>query len=118
MSRVFNIERLRQMPGYNGRYFAYDDGTILGVRGGYLVPMSTDLDKDGYPIVYLSDCGSTVKLRVHRIIAELFVTGRSEFRSEVDHIDGKKRNARAGNLEWVSRAENMRRMHARRRPHD
>jgi len=35
--------------------------------------------------------------------------------TEVDHIDGDKTNNHVDNLEWVTKSENMKRMHARRR---
>tara|TARA_R110000796_G_scaffold221224_1_gene337301 strand:+ start:40 stop:522 length:483 start_codon:yes stop_codon:yes gene_type:complete len=62
----------------------------------------------GYKMVALYLDGSPVKKYVHRLVAEQYCE-RPEGCNEVDHIDGDKFNNHADNLEWVTRAENMRR---------
>lgn len=48
-------------------------------------------------------------LKIHRIVAWMFVSGYDEIHNEVDHNDGDKTNNCADNLEWVTRVENIRR---------
>lgn len=43
---------------------------------------------------------------IHRLVALSFVEGKSDVRNEVNHINGKKEDNRAINLEWASPSEN------------
>lgn len=106
---------LKQIPGYGGRYWAYVHGVILTTIGGELVPLTQTLSDKGYPVVYFSQASKTVKKKVHILIAELFVEGRTRIKNEVEHLDRDRSNPAAYNLEWVTRAENMRRMWSHRR---
>ena len=46
-------------------------------------------------------------LKIHRIVAWMFVPGYDELHNEVNHKDGNKRNNHASNLEWSTRSENI-----------
>lgn len=53
---------------------------------------------------------------IHRMVARAFVPNDDpENKICVDHIDGNKHNNHYTNLEWVTRSENMKRAHAKRR---
>ena len=53
---------------------------------------------------------------IHRIVAKAFIPNDDpDTKTCVDHIDGNKHNNLPSNLEWVSRSENHKRMHARLR---
>ena len=53
---------------------------------------------------------------VHRIVAKAFVPNDDPLnKTHVDHIDGNKHNNHYTNLQWVTRSENMKRMHKQRR---
>lgn len=62
----------------------------------------------GYPVVHLrSMWGDTRRFLVHRLVCEAF-HGRAPFaKAEVAHGDGVRTNARADNLRWATRKENM-----------
>ena len=47
-------------------------------------------------------------IKIHRIIAWIFVTGYDQLHNEVNHKDGDKTNNHAYNLEWSTRKENIR----------
>ena len=68
--------------------------------------MKPTLQKNGYCKIYI--CNKNTWL--HRFIMEAF-NGKSDL--TVDHIDGNKENNNLSNLEYVTQAENTRRMFER-----
>lgn len=74
----------------------YSDGTC-DARVGYSVA--------GYKIYYGKRGRGIGVYLLHRHVAELFVPNPFK-KPLVNHKDGKKYNAKASNLEWVSHAEN------------
>jgi len=74
--------------------------------------MEKQIDKDGYlDIVLKNKLGTRSHLLVHRAVALLFLKVPEGDLStlQVDHLDENKRNPRYDNLEWVTKAENIRR---------
>ena len=64
-------------------------------------------DKNGYLKVNLSKNGRVRTIKVHRLVALLFVPNSDETKTEVNHIDENKENNSATNLEWCNRKENI-----------
>jgi len=63
--------------------------------------------KSGYLVTkFLNPLGSKT-MKVHRIVAKVFLGDYSAYGLEVNHKDGNKKNCAADNLEWVTRKENM-----------
>lgn len=69
---------------------------------------------NGYPKVELARKGTIKTVMVHRLVADAFVPNPHGFDC-VHHIDEDKRNARAENLEWITRAANVQDWYDRRR---
>ena len=63
-------------------------------------------DLKGYKIIWMCDH----KIRVNRAVAESFVSGKTNERKYVNHINGLSGDNHYLNLEWVTHRENM--MHA------
>lgn len=61
--------------------------------------------KDGYLIVALSKCGYAKNYYLHRLVAEAFVTNKSNLPC-INHIDENKQNNYVYNLEWCTRSYN------------
>lgn len=92
-------------------------GRVKRIDTGYILKEtlfnrhSMKHETDGYFITFLMN--TTLKkrkrLKVHRIVAELFVLNHDPInKTSVNHIDGIKNNNHYTNLEWVSVRENNR----------
>lgn len=64
------------------------------------------INKKGYPCVYLSNCGRRLASTIHRLVALAHIPAVPGC-TEVNHIDGCKLNSRVDNLEWTTRSGNM-----------
>ena len=72
--------------------------------------LSSDYKKHQYRYVGLSKNNKQTSFSVHRLVAKAFVyNSNPDLKTQVDHIDGNKRNNYASNLEWVSPSENVKR---------
>lgn len=97
---------MREIPGYVG-YMAGDDGSIVSVRSGSPVRLTSRMHK-GYPHVTLRAEGVAyrVKRPVHGLVV-LAYSGPKPFPdAECRHLDGDPTNSTPGNLAWGTRAEN------------
>ena len=115
-------ELWRPIKGYEGLYDVSDQGRVRRnavpiwhpAYGGYgyirrerILRQRTD--SVGYLVVGPCRDGKRKLKRVHRLVAEAFVPGDHSL--TVNHIDGNKLNNVRSNLEWVSRADNLRHAH-------
>lgn len=105
---TFTNERWEWIPGYEGIYKISTKGRVYSVRrpntkGGILIPRK---DKDGYVSVMLYRDGEMINKRIHRLVAYAFI-GNPELKPDVNHINGRKADNAASNLEWVTPSENI-----------
>ena len=91
---------IKQMKDYP--YSITEDGVVLNKNGK---PMCQWVDNVWYKQCNLYKDGKKKYVRVHRLVAELFVTNPNNF-SQVNHKDGNKLNNHYTNLEWVSNSQN------------
>jgi hypothetical protein len=91
----------RPSPRYP-RYWAGEDGTIIGPRGRKLVPTP---NKDGYLQIGVWVGGKSKSIRVNVLICETFHGPRLPG-MDAAHIDGDRGNNYANNLEWKSHKDN------------
>ncbi len=86
-------------------YVAFSNGKIYSKKSNrFLKPIS----RGEYDYVTIG----RKMVAIHRIIAKCFVAN-PENKPCVNHIDGNKRNNKAGNLEWCTYSENL--IHAYRK---
>ena len=89
---------------YKDKYIVYEDGNVYSLSKNKM--MKPTLQKNGYCKIYICDKNTWL----HRFIMEAF-NGKSDL--TVDHIDGNAQNNNLSNLEYVTQAENTRRMFER-----
>ena len=107
----------KEIPRFKGRYEASNTGLIRTIEH---IASRTDgkrytaaqrvlkpaINHSGYYRFAVKDDGKLRSFYVARIIAETFIPN-PENKQEVNHINGIKTDNNVGNLEWVSRNENV-----------
>lgn len=97
---------LKPVDGYEGLYSISPDGKVYShVSGKYL---RYSVHRDGYLKAFLTKGGKTRCYLVHRLVAKAYLQEPDARKTQVNHIDGNKRNNRAANLEWCTAKENIR----------
>ena len=109
-----NFVRVNGFP----KYAIHPAGTILKIWKNKTKERKHCKTKDGYIYVRLTNNnGKTKKCYVHRLLALHFIPNDDpEKNIHIDHLDAVRDNNKLGNLEWVSQAENNRRMMLKRPP--
>lgn len=102
----------RDIKGYEGLYQVSSFGRVRSLDRldganrrltGKILKCGTD--KDGYLQVTLCKDSTKSTKKIHRLVAQAFVSN-SENKPEINHIDEDKANNRVNNLEWSTRKEN------------
>lgn len=99
-------EEWRFIPDYGEKYAASSLGRIVSFKQRNpklltIVPQKTRGK------TYSHVCLNRKKVRVHRLIAQVFLPNPQGY-NEVDHINNNSQDNRACNLRWCSHRENMR----------
>lgn len=87
-------------------YCVTDDGAIYSLKSKKF--LNLQYNDNGYVVVTLRKDGKTKTLRIHRLVALMYLRDSYFDGAHVNHIDGDKTNNNVQNLEWVTRQENMR----------
>lgn len=95
---------MKPIKNFEDRYSVRPDGAVVSHKTG--LPMKASLSNSGYEFVHLSAAGRRYHGYVHRLVAEAYHP-QVEGMTDVNHIDGDKRNNAAENLEWISRSGNL-----------
>ena len=91
------------IKGYEGKYSITEDGRVWSHKTHKW--LATGLDRDGYQIVRIHDNGRETSKKVHRLVAETFLSNPDNL-PEVNHIDEDKTNNSVTNLQWCTRKQN------------
>lgn len=106
-------ELWRDIEGYEGLYQVSNLGRVKSfdtkdkldrIRKGRV--LKGRKDKYGYIQVGLYKQGAASKKKIHRLVAEAFISN-PENKPEVNHIDEDKTNNIISNIEWVTPKENL-----------
>lgn len=91
---------MREIPGFNGKYLAADNGQIWNVREKRF--MSQNDNGNGYLYVRLSRNGKVLNYRVNRLVCLAFWGEAPEGKNIVAHKDDNRLNNNYENLYWTT----------------
>lgn len=98
----YQVSNLGQVRSLN-RVITYADGSTRRRQGKILKPY---VSPSGYCTVYLAHNGHQSAKFVHVLVANAFLP-KPDYKVEVNHKDGNKKNNCIENLEWCTHRENI-----------
>jgi hypothetical protein len=93
----------KSIDEYGDKYEVSNLGRFRNKNGTLLKPFITH---GGYLMIALCNKGTKTNIRLHRLIAKMFIPN-PDCKPEVNHKNGIKTDNRAINLEWCTKSENM-----------
>ena len=99
------MEEWKKIDDYEN-YEISNLGFIRSFNYGRIKILITDEQKNGYLRIGLWENNKKKKFLIHRLVATAFIPN-PENKSQVNHIDGNKKNNRLENLEWNTSSENI-----------
>lgn len=110
-----NVEIWKDIPGFEGRYQASDQGKIRAIvnnHGNYCERLrATWVSNKGYEYVQLFIKDKRYNVSVHHAVASAFIPNPDQ-KLTVNHINGTKLHNYVCNLEWATYSENLLHAHS------
>lgn len=108
------MERWKAIKGYEGLYNISDSGRVKSFHkdkcGLDMAQHTEKLNHTNYKCLTLSKDKVKTQVRVHRLVAEAFISNPDN-KCCVNHIDNNGENNHYTNLEWCSQSENIQHSH-------
>ena len=95
----------RDIEGYEGLYQISNKGRVKRLLGPSERILRPGINGSGYLLVNLYKNGVGLSKRIHRLVAQAFITNPDNL-SEVNHKDENKLNNCVENLEWMRHIDN------------
>ncbi len=95
---------MKDIVGYEGIYMITESGEVYSCRRKKFLKQR--FDHYGYKVVNLRTKTYDKTVKVHRLVAEAFISNPDN-KETVNHIDGNKENNSIDNLEWCTQKENV-----------
>lgn len=103
-------EEWKPIPGMNGEYEVSDQGHVRSLKSGKVHILTPKMNNSGYFRVAITLNGIRCRKYIHHLVALAYI-GERPAKHDVNHINGVKTDNRPENLNYLTRAENMK--HAR-----
>lgn len=104
IEEVFADVEWRPIKGYEEEYAISEDGRVWSFRRK--IVLRPEEVYNGYLRVALCVDKEIKHFRIHRLVADAFIPN-PENKTQVNHIDGNRKNNRVYNLEWATPKENI-----------
>ena len=100
------VEEWKDIKGYEGLYQVSNLGNVKSLKRNTTHEriLKQRKNRDGYLYVNLCKEGKTKTKKIHRLVAEHFISN-DENKYSVNHKDGIKNNNNVENLEWATSLE-------------
>jgi hypothetical protein len=95
----------KDIKNYSG-YRVSNLGRVKSFGFRKVIIRKLGVDKNGYLVVCLYKNKGKKMVKVHRLVAQAFISN-PENKPEVNHKDGNKQNNCVDNLEWATASENQ-----------
>lgn len=98
------MEKWKEVQDTNGKILVSNMGRVRSLLRDDRI-LKSQSDKKGYQRISVTINSEKRTYKVHRLVAMAFVEN-PDGKTQVNHIDGNKKNNCASNLEWCSGKEN------------
>ena len=99
----------KPIAGYESIYEISDCGRVFRISAGQGCTVGKEIiaakNSEGYMVCSLCKNGKPKSYKIHRLVALAFLDNPQDY-TEINHIDGNKKNNNISNLEWASSSMN------------
>ena len=104
-----DLKHYKPICGYEEKYLISKEGNVYSAKSKKILKPTKN--EKGYLSIELRKDGKRKRVKIHRLVAEIFIPN-TYGRKEINHIDGNKENNCVENLEWSTRSENLKHAYA------